>query len=191
MPTYRIVVQKSVSPDAATRSVRSTDFAGVECIDMKAPNLTEALLKLNIRYAGQSQPPRVISGEELLEIDTNAITDDALTHALTNSESSVALDDYEGVRIYDHSDFSVLVHDVAEALRSSGVVPGLSVSILRDADGAYDYTMVEIHDTATGTYRGVGREPKRLIDDRSLTGRSGVLSIARTLIETAATEHLL
>lgn len=191
MPTYRIVVQTNVSPEAQSRAVRSTDFSGVEHIDIKAPNLTDALLKLNIRNAGTEHAPRVVAAEELLDIDIDSFTDEVLERALKNSSSPIDLNEYEGLNLYPRSDFDSIVTDVASSLRDSGLVPSLHLSVLRDSDGVCDYTMIEIHDTASGTYRSVGRDSRRLIGDRSLTGRDGILSIARTLIETAAVEHLL
>lgn len=191
MPTYRIVVQTKVSPEAETRHVRSTEFSGVEFVDVTASTLAEAALEVARRHAGAEQPPRIVSAEELLTIDLKNITDNALARTVGNQLSVEDLESYDGVVLYARPDFDSIIADVAAALRDSGAVPGLHLSLQRDADGVCDYIMVEIHDTATGTYRAVGRESRDLIADRSLTGHEGIISIARRLIETAATAHLL
>lgn len=191
MPNYRLVVQTNVSPRAQTRAARSIDRAGIESIDVTATSLTGALLKVGIQFGREKRSPRIVSAEEILAIDFSEITDDDLTRALTQGPVPLDPDDYDGLTFYEQIDFEWTVQKVAETLRESGIMPGLSLSILHDEQGMSDYTMVEIHDTASGSYRSVGRDSRRLMADRSLTGWDGILSIARTLIETVAAEHLL
>lgn len=192
MPKYAITVQRNVSPDAPARAVRSASSQDLAVIDVEAANITDALLTLNVRLAqGTATPPRVVTVEEVLVVDTTALTDDRIAHALEHAPVPVSLDDRDDEVIVEAVDFGSVVGDVATALHDAALVPGLTVSILRDENGVFDYAMVEIHDQATGTYRSVGRDPGGLIAERSLTGRAGILSVARTLIEIVAFERLL
>ncbi|MCI4659624.1 hypothetical protein [Cryobacterium zhongshanensis] len=191
MPTYRIVVQTKVSPGAKFRSPRSTPLGDTETIEIVSTSLTTALLKAGIQFGRENRSPRIVSAEELLELDTSEITDADITHALTVGYETLEPNDYAGLNLYDQNDFEWTVNKVVEALRENGLVPGLNLSILMNPEGYCDYTMVEIRDSASNTYRSVGRDPKRLMNDRSLTGWDGILSIARALIEVVAVEKLL
>lgn len=194
MPNYRIVVQTKIAPGAKFRAPRATAYNEVETIDITATTLTNALLKLNIQLGRENRKPRIVSAEEILDIDSGEITDDDLTKALTvDLDDYMALDpdDYDGVLLYEQDDFEWTVHKIAEGLRESGIVPGLNLSLLMTGEGYCDYTMVEIRDEASGSYRSVGRDSKHLIGDRSLTGWEGIVSIARTLIEIVAANRLL
>lgn len=194
MPQYRIVVQKNVSPGAKLRAPRSTDLKDVETFDVIATSLVNAVLKVNIQFGRENRSPRIVSAEEIFTLDPSEITDDEITHALTTGSPdylTLEPDDYDGIALYMGDSFDRTVNDVAEALRESGLVPGLNLSLLMNGEGWCDYSMVEIHDTASGTYRSVGRELKHLILDRDLTGWDGILSIARALIGITASEQLL
>lgn len=194
MPQYRIVVQMNVSPGTMLREPRSTESNNVETIDIISTSLTNALLKVGIKLGRENRSPRIVSAEEVFTLDASEITDDEITNALTvDIPDYIALDpgEYAGCSLYLGSDFEMTAQKVAEALRESGLVPGLNLSLLMNGEGYCDYTMVEIHDTASGTYRSVGREPKHLIVDRDLAGWDGILSIARALIEIVASEQLL
>lgn len=194
MPHYRIVVQTNVSPGAKVRAPRATAPKDVETIDITATSLTNALLKVGIQFGRENRSPRIVSAEELLRFDTSEITDADLTQALTvglPDYMQLDPDDYDGLVLYDEDDYEWIAHKVAEGLRVNGLVPGLSLSVLMNGEGWCDFTLVEIHDSVSGTYRAVGRDPRRLIEDRSLAGWDGILSIARTLMEIVASEQLL
>lgn len=166
----------------------------VETIAVTSTSLTNALLKVGIQFGRENRSPRIISAEEILHFDTSEITDADITQALTvglPDYMELDPDEYDGVELYDDDDYEWIVHKVAEALRTNGLVPGLSLSVLMNSEGYCDYALVETYDTALGTYRVVGRDPRRLIGDRSLAGWEGILSIARTLMDIVATEKLL
>ena len=91
--------------------------------------------------------------------------------------------------LYASGDFIWTVHQVAEALRDCGLVPGLHISLLQNESGCVDYSMVEVRDDARGIYLARGAELKRLIDDRSATGWNAVLSIAKALIDLSNDLH--
>lgn len=194
MPRYRIVVQPNVSPEAKAREPRSINAGHLETIVVSATSLVDALLQTNTQFDRENRSPRVVSAEEIFDLNDDTITDDVITDALTGGDSDQRIldpDDYEGLVLYTEDDFEQTVNDVAEALRQSGLVPGLHLSLLMNSEGWCDYTMVEIYDTASGTYRSVGREPQHLILDRDLAGWEAILSIARALIEVVASESLL
>jgi hypothetical protein len=184
MPAYRIVVQTKVSPSAKFRAPRSTPVKDLETIEIIATSLTAALLKVGIQFGREKRTPRIVSAEELLHIDTSEITDADITQALTvglPGFMELDPDDYDGRVLYDETDFEFIVVKVAEALRENDLVPSLNMSIL----------MNEVYDAASNGYRSVGRDPRRLIADRSLVGWDGIVSIARTLMEIVASEKLL
>lgn len=190
MSKYRIVSQTTLSPDSSYRYARSAHGNGAEATIIEAASLLAAARAFELTQEGHAQPARLISVEELVSVNVEALSDDALVFALEHSPAPFGVDTYEGEVIYNDSSFDMIVHGVAEALRESGLLPGLTLAISRE-DGVFDYCMVEIHDAATGTYRSVGRDPRDLIEDRTLSGRKGVLSVARALINSVVSSHLL
>jgi len=116
--------------------------------------------------------------------------DDALTAALSSAPEHEDLplmdpEDYapDGP-VYGGGDFLHTVELVADSLRDSGLVPGLTISPVQ-TDGYDQYVMVEMH-VEGNKYRATGRELKHLTDDRSAEGWDGVLAIARALLEAAS-----
>ena len=82
--------------------------------------------------------------------------------------------------LYSGSNFIDTVEEVASALQHSGLVPGLSVSMIRA-----DYAMVEMH-VHGNTYHSTGCELKRLTEDRSASGWPAVIAIASALLGIAS-----
>lgn len=192
MPNFRLIAQTTISPEAPVRAARSTTPFGESIVlEVEASTITDAVLGFTVSHATDRQPPRLISVEEFIPLDTTSVSDERLARALEEAPNPIEFDGWAGSISYEDPDFEALVDDIADALRDSGFIPGLHFIVHRDSDGAPGYTSVEIHDQATGTYRSVGREARDLIADRSLTGRSAILSIARCLLETVTSEHLL
>lgn len=192
MPQYRLIAQTTISPEVSVRAARSTvSRADSIVVDVDAATLAEAVIAFGLRHATDRQPPRLVSAEEYIPLDVAALSDERLARALVEAPNPIDFDGWAAEVSYEDVDFESLVDDIADALRDSGLVPGLHFIVHRDSNGAPEYTSVEIHDQATGSYRSVGRASRDLIDDRSLVGRPAILSIARTLITIAATEHLL
>ncbi len=190
MPNYAVTVQTTISATAGSRAARSTSFTGTETIEVQGHSIADALLTATLRVDSDT-PPRIVSIEEVLEVDVASVTDERLAGALEQAPSPIALDQHDDEIIVDAPDYGSLVNDIATALSESGLMPGLTVSILRDENGCFDYAMVEIHDEGTHTYRSVGRDPRGLIENQALTGRAGILSVARMLMQIASSEHLL
>lgn len=194
MPTYRVVFQGLVSSDAPTRASRAAKDAGTHFFDLDADSVAEAVTRANSLRTPPAVDARLVSVEELLKLDTDQLTDQQIQDALTNGPAPVDLAAYQGVNLYEQYRVNELpgaLDDVVAALRESNLIPGLTVSILRDSDGSHDYNMVEIFDEATGTYRAIGRDGRDLITDRSLTGSAALVDLARTLLEAVAERHLL
>ncbi|WP_311245276.1 MULTISPECIES: hypothetical protein [unclassified Microbacterium] len=191
MPKYQIVSQSILSPAGDHRWVRSVDDNGAKATIVDAPSLLEAAKAFEREHANTAVPPRLVSIEELVSTNVETLSDEALTFALRNNDTPFDFDDYEGQKIFSGGDFDSIVEDIADALHNCGLVPGLTVSIQRDDNLAFEWCMLEIHDRATGTYRAAGCGPESLIDDESLTGLAGLLSVARALIEIVQTENLL
>lgn len=185
MPVYRLVLQKNVAPDARTRAARATVLDDVESVTVMAPSLAYAVMKYCVQHASPEPPPRLVSVEELYELDPSALSDAAIESVLRSSPNPVAVDDYEGI-VISQDNLVSHIRDVAEALRGSETLPGLTLTVDDE-----DYVMVEIHDQATGTYRSVGRQAEHLIGGSSMTGKEGLISIARSLVETVASSQLL
>ena len=186
MPTYRFVEQLNVSPDAPSRSARSSAFSDVKTTLVSAPSLTYAALKHSVQSATSTQPPRLVSVEEVLEVSPDSLTDDALIRALTHNVSPIEIDAYSDVVLAKTDDLSSHLRDVADALRESGLIPGISLTFEEEG-----YVMVEIHDQATATYRAAHRHSRELAGDATLTGREAFVSIARSLVHTVVAAELL
>ncbi len=192
MPTFSVVLQRNVSPDAESRSARSTTFSNPDAVKVKAPSLPYAVLEVAMRFAHDPQPPRIVSAEELLVVDPASITDDRLVEALTRAaDERIEFDEFGQEPLADRKDFAYLVRDVARALHHSGIIPGLDVTIEHNNWEDPEFVMVEVVDRATHTYRSVGRLPESLTKDAEAAGREGYLAIARALIETVVDEQLL
>jgi len=194
MPKYRIISE--IDPMAEHRISRGAHAA----VKTGAPaqrlvtivgamDITDAALNLHREMPDYEdhEDRRVISIEEIHPGFT--VTDEQITNALTSPEGEwtnepmVDPEEFsEGQSVYGSGDFIWTVDAVAEALRESGLVPGLHVSLLQNNSGFVDYSMIEIHDDTRMIYLSRGAELKHLTEDRSATGWNGVLAIARALI---------
>lgn len=192
MPHYDVTLQ-DLTPDAAQRASRAETTVRPTVISFEESSVLTALAHAQRHCAGRQ---RIVSIEERF-VDTRTLSDEEVTAALTSEELdspmeiemfSDDLDDSitDPGAFYLDPDFYHYADDIANTLRESGLVPGLHLSLLANGDGIIDYSMIEIHDEATNTYRSRGCELKHLIGDRRLTGWGGVLSVARTLITAGA-----
>lgn len=116
---------------------------------------------------------------------------DTITAALTSvPEHEVSplmeREDYEegDDPLYGGGNFIHTVQEVASALQRSGLVPGLSVSMVY-TDGYTDYAMVEMS-VHGNTYRSAGSELKHLTEDRSASGWPAIIAIASALLGIAS-----
>lgn len=193
MPTFRIVLQAHVAPDAPTRAPRSVgSYNDFRTSIVTAEDIAQAaaLAEAQSLLSKATPRPRIVTIEETYPIDPSNITDQELLAALAQHDEALVSEEYAGKPLVERADYPSIINDVAEALRDE-TLPGLTLSLLGGIEGPIDYVMVEIHDLATSGYRSAGRNPNELIGDESLTGREGVLSIARALVQTVAAEHLL
>lgn len=182
MPHYRISLQKNIA-DRTHRNPRSTESA--YRVIVQADSIDAALIEV---ANSQHTADRVVAIEELAPAPV--ITDEDIVQALAVAADELGLmdlDEYEddGV-IYETFYFLGTCQNVAEALRNSDLIPGLTLSLVAPhTEAGPDYVMVEVFDQATGTYRAVGCEIKHMTTDRSATGKAGVLAIARAIIDVA------
>ena len=105
-----------------------------------------------------------------------------------NDEALIEREDFESdtIPLYYRDDYHQIAERVVYALRASGLVPGLEISLLNNSDGCIDYTMIEVADEAMiGTYRSLGCELKHLSDDRQAIGWDGVLALAHGIVALA------
>lgn len=86
--------------------------------------------------------------------------------------------------LYGGGNFIYTVQEVASALQRSGLVPGLSLSMVY-TDGYTDYAMVEMH-MHGNTYRSTGSELKHLTEDHSASGWPAIITIASALLRIAS-----
>lgn len=194
MPRYLVTSQTTLVRDAPARASRNDASSGATFDIVTADSLLTAATVFHQRSVTSPNRPRLVSVEELFDIDPHTLTDEALVGALTSAEPAVDLDGYgsEDAPLYDEpDDFLSAVCDVVDALRNSDVVPGLTITLSRDYDGVADYCMVEIADGATRSYRAAGSELRGLIEDSRLSGRDAVISIARAIVLIAFHHHLL
>lgn len=188
MPKYRITLQN----DSNLEPHRRPRDADAEPLFVETRYMMDAML-----HALEQKRPsqRVVSVEEVLSFDMGAITDEQIVGALTSPtlEPGTRLnpDDYEGFVWESSPDHADILNSVADALRDSGLVSGLTLSILHDDVGLADYVMVEIFDKGSNSYRSIGSEPRHLIENRDLTGWEAVISVARTLMSTVSSHGLL
>ena len=176
MSTYRIVLME---PDVVAEPDR---FVSITNHHVVADTFVEA-------YA---------AADQLAADENRVIQQIALTHP------RIEIDDAElRVRLLGHLDaeegydeetigwfngyadttesFTDYVNLVARALRESGLVPDLTVSLLIGGDGVLDYSMVEVF-SPDQKYRALGSEIKNLTNDRTTTGVDAVMAIAWALI---------
>lgn len=185
MPTYRIISELDAVPQH--RQPRgNTPLQGqprlVTIVD--AGCLAEAA-----GDARDTQPHaqrRIIAVEEIHP--GLSFTDEQITAALTSDEFGtgepfIDPQDFaeEDQPLYEQEYFGHTVELVVAALRESNLVPGLNISLLNNpSDEAY--AMVEIFDEARNVYLSHGIEMRKITDDQTAVGWSGVLAIARELI---------
>lgn len=188
MPKYRISVQEDLDPDAArrrTRDVRPARYEFVESTSLEAA--------LAVVRAGARPGDRIIGVEESLRFDD--VTDAQILAALTSAEleeqDRLRPEDYEGYAFEMDTDVAGTVQDIATALRQSGLVSGLTVTIEHNGENFADYVMVEIYDACAAHYRSTGSETRHLIEDRQMVGWDAIVSIARTLIQIVSEEGLI
>lgn len=195
MPKFRIVSESDPTPThrpsrGRDRSIDDKNIVTtIEAIDVVA-----ALQLIRQGGAAAHAGRRIVSIEEVHPGFT--YTDDEITRAITTSEGEwtdepmVDPEQFdEGAVVYGDGDFIYIVSDIAEALRSSGLVPGLHISLLQNSSGFVDYSMIQIHDDARGIYLSRGCEIKHLTNDRSALGWDGALAIARRLIDLSNDLH--
>lgn len=182
MPHYRISLQKNIA-DRTHRDPRSTESAYSVIVD--ADSIGAALIEA---ANNQQATDRVVAIEELAP--TPVVTDEDIVQALTvtaDEHDLMDLDEYEddGV-MYESPYFLDTCQDVAEALRSSGLTPGLTLSlVVPHTETGPDYVTIEVFDQATGTYRADGCQIKHMTTDRSAEGKAGVIAIAHAIIDVA------
>lgn len=203
MPEYRIVSEADPGPDhREPRGARLRLDEAREVTVTEARGISELLedIERGFPSAGEArvhQDRRIVSVEEVHP--GFSCTDEEITAALADptrnpNRDGLPLVDPEEFEdgsepLYGGDGFIYVVHDVAEGLRESGLVPGLHVSLLQNASGYVDYSMVEVHDDARATYLSRGAELKHLTDDRSAVGWAGVLAIARELVSLSRDLH--
>lgn len=189
MPDYHVTVQFDLTPDAPRRHGRGRRSSQTKVMTVPAPNLEAAAHGVAVLAAEQGENPRIVAVEEASGWNSDEITDDQITKALTQDcEENLRLyvEDYEGTQpAYYHGDFHYLAQQVQLALNDSGMVPGLELSLLYAEGGGVEYSMVEVRDEARGQYRSVGSELKHLTTDRHASGWDQVIAIARALLEYA------
>jgi hypothetical protein len=197
MPEFRITFQSDLTAKSASRNMRSHEGHRAETVTLEAEGIADALIELNeLHKGGPRATARIVTVEEMFPKGCTNFTDKRLTKALCkDAPEGLALDRDEfhvdDGALHLTENFEQTVLKIAEALDESGLVPGLSISPIANPEGYTDFAMVEMYDSATGTYRSVGRDSRRLIGDRDLAGWPAVLSVARTLIETVEGENLL
>lgn len=189
MPSFIITVQRDLTPAEETRRVRGEEHTHTSAETITAPTLILAAQELMQRAGIIRTIPRIVAIEEISTWSADEITDAQIIQALTldcDEDDRLDPEDYDDqTTIYVDTDFEYLAQKVQQCLRTSGLVPGLELSLLHAEGGGVEYTMVEVYDQALKTYRSKGSELKHLTSDRSATGFDGVVAIARALINTA------
>lgn len=191
MPSYRIISEPHPDSDHRTPrgllltgpGVAGPGVAGRIVTTHEAPTLASALDSPEACEAHRGR--RIISAEEIHP--GLVVTDEQIRRAMVEGMSFDPYEDDDSP-LYGGGDFTDTVADVAEALRDSGLAPGLHLSLLT-ADGCVDYAMVEIYDEVRGIYLARGSELKRLTEDRSAAGLDGLVAIARALINISNDLH--
>lgn len=196
MPTYRIISQMDTdAPVRESRGVRHDLTRGTVEQPLvtiaTADNLPSVVRAIHTdpNRVGDHEPRRIVSVEEIGP--SFSYTDDEIEHALFGTDPVLGeplidpdLIDDDTEPLYEHYDFVDLVQQTAYALRESGLVPGLDMSVLNNEPDS-SYAMVEVHDEARMIYISRGQEVTHLTDNREAVGRAGILAIARQLIAVA------
>ena len=196
MPKYRIISEPDTTAEIRAhrgallhedgdrhRSVHVTDSISELMNDLASgdPHLAEHSMR------------RITSIEEIGP--SLSFTDGQLNAAFAgpdgdfnDDEALIEREDFESdtIPLYYRDDYHQIAERVVYALRASGLVPGLEISLLNNGDGCIDYTMIEVADEAMiGTYRSLGCELKHLSDDRQAIGWDGVLALAHGIVALA------
>lgn len=196
MPKYRIISEPDTTAEIRAhrgallhedggrhRSVHVADSISELMNDLASddPHLTEHSMR------------RITSIEEIGP--SLSFTDGQLNAAFAgpdgdfnDDEALIEREDFESdtIPLYYRDDYHQIAERVVYALRASGLVPGLEISLLNNGDGCIDYTMIEVADEAMiGTYRSLGCELKHLSDDRQAIGWDGVLALAHGIVALA------
>ncbi|MGY4541189.1 hypothetical protein ACVWY0_001098 [Arthrobacter sp. UYNi723] len=197
MTKYRVISEPyrldRFSPTVPThRRVRGDDSIQRVVTYVDAPDVLVALNEaINLT---DHRKHSITSVEEVIPSEALYFSDQELTDALLRQEGDEPVagpetlhpDDYAGKVIYEQADFTDTVESVATILRDT-LLPGLSITLVGDFDD--NFTVLDLRDEATGTYRSTTADVKELIQDRSAIGWDGILSIAKALI--AAAEPLV
>lgn len=85
------------------------------------------------------------------------------------------------------TEFQGVINDVINALRNTGVIPGLTYSLQMEVDCAY--IVLKLFDHAAGRYISAYQDITKLIEDPTAQGEAAALSIARAIIS-AVNLHL-
>lgn len=189
MPTFQLTVQRDLTPESPARRVRGEEGTSSSAETFVAPTLIDAVREFTKRLDEAGWNPRIVAVEEVSTWASQDITDEQIIQALTvDADEFDRLDPEEfddETTIYVDTDFEYLAQRVQRSLRTSGLVPGLELSLLHAEGGGVEYTMVEVYDQALKTYRSKGCELKHLTDNRDATGFDGIVAIARALLNTA------
>lgn len=188
MPKFRIISESDPTPIHRPSRGLDRPFDDKNIVTtIEALNMVAALQLIRQGDAAAHAGRRIVSIEEVHP--GLRYTDDEITKAITTSEGEWTDEPMvdpeqllEATSVYGDGDFIYIVSDIAEALRISGLVPGLHISLLQNGSGFIDYSMVEIHDDARGIYLARGCEIKHLTADRAAFGWDGALAIAHELI---------
>lgn len=185
MTVFQIISESD--PAAAHRALLGTRLSGDEArlvTRLEAGSLAEAAV--DARDTEPHRGRRIIAVEEIAPAPT--FTDEELLAVLERELADPEeLDDPSS--LFEGPDFTGTVREVADILRDYEFIPGLELSLLADSEGIVDYSQVEIYDQARGRVLGVPTEIDRLIGHRTLGGRDGYVSIARTLLDLTADLH--
>lgn len=189
MPTFKLTIQRDLTPESPRRRVRGIEHESTSAETFVAPTLIDAVRELTARVGEAGWNPRIVAVEEISTFASQDITDEQIAKALTedcDEFDRLDPDEFDDqTTIYVDIDFEYLAQRVQRCLSTSGLVPGLELSLLHAEGGGVEYTMVEVYDHALKTYRSKGCELKHLTDNRDATGFDGVIAIARALINTA------
>lgn len=194
MPDYVITYQASAMPEDTHRAGRGDLSAKPEQIRVTAHSVIAAVMDAEAQFENLGLIPRVVAVEERPgPLAAKDLDDDQLTVVLSTATdeflNALEPDDYDDTESLYKGDTGLFLStaaEVADALRDTGLVPGLHLSLLGTPGNVIDYTMIEIRDEARGHYVSKGCEVKHLTDDREAAGWAGVLALARGFIGNAA-----
>lgn len=183
MPTFRVISEADPGPGhREPRGVRLRRLVTLR----EADSLVEAAA------AARDDEPH--SGRRIISVEEMHpgifVTDAELTRALSGPPPDDPLGEplFDPERVHDDRDplaeqldFRDLVGEIVYALRESGLVPGLNLSVLDNELDEY-YGMVEVFDEVRGIYLSRGTELRKMTDARDAVGWDGVLAVAREVI---------